>query len=221
MSDLTLVEKIIVWAIPVLFAITVHEVAHGWVASRLGDQTARSMGRLTLNPIKHIDPLGTVALPVILFYLSSLSGGGVIFGWAKPVPVNWQNLGHPRRDMALVAAAGPCANLVMLLLWAMLAKLITVVTHNTIWVTELVLIMCSIGITINIVLMVLNLFPVLPLDGGRIMTSLLPKRIAITYARLEPFGLLLLVILLATGILGNILGPVTSSIEGLVFKIIN
>ena len=216
MSDLTLVEKVIVWAIPVLFAITVHEVAHGWVASRLGDQTARSMGRLTLNPIKHIDPIGTVVLPMVLLYI-----GGFIFGWAKPVPVNWQNLGHPRRDMALVAAAGPCANLVMLVLWALLAKLLVMVTQNPVWITQLVFIMCSIGITINIVLMVLNLFPVLPLDGGRIMTSLLPARLALAYSRLEPFGLLLLVLLLVTGVLGNILGPVTSSIEGVIFKFIN
>ena len=216
MSDLTLVEKVIVWAIPVLFAITVHEVAHGWVASRLGDQTARSMGRLTLNPIKHMDPIGTVVLPLVLLYI-----GGFIFGWAKPVPVTWQNLRHPRRDMALVAAAGPCANLVMMVLWALLAKLLVVVFQKPIWFMELMLIMCSIGITINIVLMVLNLFPVLPLDGGRIMTSLLPPRLAIIYSRLEPFGLLLLVLLLVTGVLGNILGPVVYSVEGFVHNLIH
>ena len=216
MPDLTLVEKVIVWAIPVLFAITVHEVAHGWVASRLGDQTARSMGRLTLNPIKHMDPIGTVVLPLVLLYI-----GGFIFGWAKPVPVTWQNLRHPRRDMALVAAAGPCANLVMMVLWALLAKLLVVVFQKPIWFMELMLIMCSIGITINIVLMVLNLFPVLPLDGGRIMTSLLPPRLAIIYSRLEPFGLLLLVLLLVTGVLGNILGPVVYSVEGFVHNLIH
>src|SRR3972149_2820207 len=141
MSDLTLVEKIIVWAIPVLFAITVHEVAHGWVASRLGDQTARSMGRLTLNPIKHIDPIGTVVLPMVLLYI-----GGFIFGGAKPVPVNWQNLGHPRRDMALVAAAGPCANLVMLVLWALLGKLLFLLNQNPVWLLELLQPMYRIGI---------------------------------------------------------------------------
>lgn len=215
MSDLTLVEKVIVWAIPVVFAITVHEVAHGWVASRLGDQTARSMGRLTLNPIKHMDLIGTVVLPMALLYI-----GGIIFGWAKPVPVNWQNLRHPRRDMALVAAAGPCANLVMLVLWALLAKLIVVLTQNPVWVTEFMLIMCRIGITINIVLMVLNLFPLLPLDGGRVMTSLLPARLAMTYSRLEPYGLLLLLVLLVTGVLGNILIPVISPIERFVYSLI-
>ena len=216
MPDLTFVEKIIVWAIPVVFAITVHEVAHGWVASRLGDQTARNKGRLTLNPIKHMDPIGTVVLPIVLLYI-----GGFIFGWAKPVPVNWQNLGHPRRDMALVAAAGPGANLGMLMLWALLAKLIVVLTQNPVWVTEFILIMCTIGITINIVLMVLNLFPLLPLDGGRIMMSLLPAHLALSYARLEPFGLLLLVLLLVTGILGDILGPVVSSIEGFILNLIH
>jgi Zn-dependent protease len=215
MSDLTLVEKIIVWTIPVLFAITVHEVAHGWVASRLGDQTAKSMGRLTLNPLKHIDPIGTVVLPLVLLYI-----GGFIFGWAKPVPVNWQNLRHPRRDMALVAAAGPCANLVMLVLWALLAKLLVVVIQKPVWIMELILIMSSVGITINIILMVLNLFPLLPLDGGRIMTSLLPPGLAVIYSRLERFGLLLLVLLIASGVLGNILGPVVSSMEGFVYKLI-
>jgi Zn-dependent protease len=216
MSDLSLVEKVIVWAIPVLFAITVHEVAHGWVASRLGDQTARRLGRLTLNPIKHMDPIGTVVLPLLLLYI-----GGFIFGWAKPVPVTWQNLRHPRRDMALVAAAGPGANLVMMLLWALLAKLLVMVTQHPIWILELLLIMCSIGITINIVLMVLNLFPVLPLDGGRIMTSLLPPQLAVLYSRLEPFGLLILVVLLASGLLGGILGPVVNSVEGFVHSLIH
>jgi len=216
MSDLNIVEKVIVWAIPVLFAITVHEVAHGWVASRLGDQTARRLGRLTLNPIKHMDPIGTVVLPLLLLYL-----GGFIFGWAKPVPVNWNNLGHPRRDMALVAAAGPGANLVMLVLWALLAKVLVLVMQKPIWIVELLLIMCSIGITINIVLMVLNLFPVLPLDGGRIMTSLLPPQLAILYSRLEPFGLLILVVLLASGLLGGILGPMVYAVEGFVHGLIH
>ena len=216
MADLSIFEKVVVWVVPVLFAITVHEVAHGWVASRLGDQTAKSMGRLTLNPIKHIDPIGTVVLPVLLLYL-----GGFIFGWAKPVPVNWRNLGHPRRDMALVAVAGPCANLIMLMLWALLAKLLLLLHQSPVWLLEMMLTMCSIGISINAVLMVLNLFPLLPLDGGRIMTALLPGRIAIIYSRLEPFGLLLLVVLIATGILGNILGPIISSMEGLIYNLIH
>jgi len=204
-----------IWVIPVLFAITVHEVAHGWVASHLGDQTAKSMGRLTLNPIRHIDPIGTVLLPVLLYFL-----GGFIFGWAKPVPVNWKNLGHPRRDMALVAAAGPGANLVMLVLWALLAKIVTLFHQNPVWLTEFVWTMCIWGIRINIVLMVLNLFPLLPLDGGRIMTSLLPAELALVYSRLERYGLLILILLIATGLLGKILWPVISAMEGLVYVLV-
>lgn len=215
MPELTLLEKIVVWAIPVIFAITVHEVAHGWVANYLGDATAKSRGRLTLNPIKHIDPIGTVLLPAILLYL-----GGFVFGWAKPVPVTWQNLRNPRRDMALVAAAGPLANLVMMMLWAILAKLI-LMTHPSSDIAGLLLVMCSAGIIINIVLMVLNLFPVLPLDGGRVMTSLLPANMARAYARLEPFGLIIIVVLLASGILGKILLPIVGTIEAYVHMLVN
>lgn len=215
MPELTLLQKIVVWAVPVIFAITVHEVAHGWVANYLGDSTAKSRGRLTLNPIKHIDPVGTVILPAILLYL-----GGFVFGWAKPVPVNWQNLHHPRRDMALVAVAGPLANLIMMMLWAVLAKII-LMTHSSSDIAGLLLVMCSAGIIINIVLMVLNLFPVLPLDGGRVMTSLLPLNIARVYARLEPFGLIIIVVLLASGMLGKILIPVVGTIEAYVHTLVN
>lgn len=216
MNELNLLEKIIVWAIPVVFAITVHEVAHGWVANYLGDPTAKSLGRLTLNPIKHIDPIGTVVLPLILVYL-----GGFIFGWAKPVPVTWQNLGSPRRDMALVAAAGPVANLVMLLLWAILAKIILSIVPHPGWLLQFVLVMCSIGIIINIVLMVLNLFPLLPLDGGRVVTSLLPPRLAVLYSRLEPIGLIIILVMLVTGVLANILMPVVSALEAVIYNLIN
>ena len=216
MPELNLLEKIIVWAIPVVFAITVHEVAHGWVANYLGDSTAKSLGRLTLNPIKHIDPIGTVALPLLLVYL-----GGFIFGWAKPVPVTWQNLGSPRRDMALVAAAGPIANLVMLLLWAVFAKLILFFSPDPGRLVQFILVMCSIGIIINIVLMVLNLFPLLPLDGGRVVTSLLPPRFAVLYSRMEPFGLIIILVMLATGVLANILMPVVSGLEAVIYNLIN
>jgi Zn-dependent protease len=216
MTELNLLEKIIVWAIPVVFAITVHEVAHGWVANYLGDPTAKSQGRLTLNPIKHIDPIGTIVLPLILVYL-----GGFIFGWAKPVPVTWQNLGSPRRDMALVAAAGPVANLVMLLLWAVLAKIILSIVPHPGWLLQFVLVMCSIGIIINIVLMVLNLLPLLPLDGGRVVTSLLPPRLAVLYSRLEPLGLIIILVMLVTGVLANIMMPVVSGLEAVIYSLVN
>ncbi len=216
MAELTLLEKIIVWAIPVVFAITVHEVAHGWVANYLGDSTAKSLGRLTLNPIKHIDPIGTVALPLILVYL-----GGFIFGWAKPVPVTWQNLRSPRRDMAIVAAAGPVANLVMMVLWAILAKIILTIDQTPGPLLQFILVMCSIGIIINIILMVLNLLPLLPLDGGRVVTSLLPPHLAMLYSRLEPFGLIIILVLLITGILANIMMPMVSGLESLIYSLIN
>jgi Zn-dependent protease len=201
--------------IPVIFAVTVHEVAHGWVASQFGDQTAKSMGRLTLNPMKHIDPIGTIVVPAIMYFTS-----GFIFGWAKPVPVNWRNLGHPRRDMAIVALAGPAANLLMLLFWAMSAKVIMLLGDDSNYLTQLLFIMCSIGITINIVLMILNLFPILPLDGGRVLTAMLPRDLAISFSRLEPYGLIILVVLLLSGILWKILLPLIGGTQSLIYQLI-
>ncbi len=215
MPELNLISTLFVFVIPVIFAVTIHEVAHGWVASRFGDQTARSMGRLTLNPIKHIDPVGTIVVPVIMYFAS-----GFIFGWARPVPVNWRNLGHPRRDMALVAIAGPVANLLMLFFWAISAKIILLSGSDSNYLTQLLLIMCSIGITINIVLMILNLFPLLPLDGGRVLTAMLPPNLAIPFSRLEPYGLIILVLLLVSGILWKILIPVIGGMETLIYHLI-
>ena len=201
-SNLTLVQTIAVWALPVLFAITLHEVAHGWVARLFGDHTAEMMGRLSLNPIKHVDPIGTIVVPVVLLAL-----GGFLFGWAKPVPVNFSNLRHPKRDMAIVAAAGPAANLAMALAWALLLKLSTLVTAHSGAVVGFRY-MAEAGIMINAVLMVLNLLPLPPLDGGRVMAGLLPTRAAIAYSRIEPYGMLILVALMASGALGRILyGP--------------
>jgi len=211
MPEYSLFEKIIIWAIPVLFAITVHEVAHGWVADKLGDQTAKIMGRITLNPIKHIDPIGTVALPLILLFI-----GSFIFGWAKPVPVTWKNLRKPRRDMALVALAGPAANLIMMIIWSILAKLVILISAAT-SSSQFLLSMCGAGILINIVLMVLNLFPLLPLDGGRILSAMLPVTWAKKYSRLEPYGLFILIALLATGVLGKIIWPIIEYTQTLVF----
>lgn len=215
MQELGLIETVIAWSIPILFGITVHEVAHGWVANSLGDSTARLQGRLTLNPIRHIDPVGTILVPALMVMLT-----GFIFGWAKPVPVNWQRLGHPRRDMALVAAAGPLANLVMMLIWAIIAKLVFVAGIEASLVAPFILTMVKVGIIINIILMVLNLLPLLPLDGGRVMTSLLPPDLAEKYTRLEPYGLIILVVLLVTGVLVRIIGPIIFGLEHLIYQLL-
>lgn len=212
MSQLSLVQQIAIWALPVLFAITVHEVAHGWVARLHGDRTAEMLGRLTLNPIKHIDLVGTIVVPVVLLAL-----GGFIFGWAKPVPVSQQNLRNPRRDMALVAAAGPASNLVMALLWAVIAKI--AIIANVAWASEPLVLMGIAGITINLVLAILNLLPIPPLDGGRVLSNLLPARYSDTIDRIEPYGLLILVVLLAFGFLGMLIGPPIILLRSLIFSL--
>lgn len=192
MDEFTLIQKIIIYAIPVIFAITVHEVAHGWMASKLGDQTARMAGRLTLNPIKHIDPIGTILVPLVLLLTSS----PIILGAAKPVPVNWRNLRRPRLDMAWVALAGPGVNLIMMALWVLLAKIIIEADMGNYSYSLPVIAMAMIGIEINIVLMVLNMVPIPPLDGSRVMSALLPPRMAMHYNRLESYGLIVFVVLL-------------------------
>jgi Zn-dependent protease len=203
-----IIQTIAIWTIPVLFAITLHEVSHGWVAKLLGDPTAKMLGRLTVNPFKHIDPVGTVVVPLGLLVLTSLTPGPpFVFGWAKPVPVNSRNLRHPQRDMAIVAAAGPMANLVMALFWALMIKLGLGLLDTLNWVAVPLVYMGIAGITINILLMVLNLLPVPPLDGGRVVSGLLPPRMSDTYDRLEPYGLFIVLGLLATGLLWAIIGP--------------
>ena len=194
------VTRLLAFAIPAVFAITVHEVAHGWVASRLGDPTAARAGRLTLNPLRHVDPIGTVLVPAVI-YLTS----GAFFGWAKPVPVDWRFLRNPRRDMALVAAAGPASNLLMLIGW------IALMLHSA--PRSPLAEMSWTGISFNATIMVLNLLPVPPLDGSRIVTALLPPRLIGPYARIEPYGLLILAGLLMSGVLGSLLGPL---VRGLV-----
>ncbi|MGR9107874.1 MAG: site-2 protease family protein [Gammaproteobacteria bacterium] len=204
MEKLSLVQQISVAVLPVLFAITLHEVAHGWVAKQLGDPTASRLGRLSLNPLKHIDPVGTLLVPGLLLLSAYLTGGSsFLFGWAKPVPVDWSKLGNPLRDMALVAAAGPFANFCMAILWAFFAKLGILLQSP--FATEAMLFMGGIGITINLILMILNLLPLLPLDGGRIVTGFLPAPLAFRFSRLEPYGLLILLGLLVSGLLGPIL----------------
>lgn len=202
MDELSLAQRIAIWVLPVLFGITVHEVAHGWVARQLGDPTAMMLGRLTLNPIKHIDPFGTILVPGILLLF-----GGVVFGWAKPVPVTWQNLKRPKRDMALVALAGPAANLIMATFWALLAKGGVMLHGGFSWIAEPLIFMGVAGIFINAILLVLNLFPLPPLDGGRVLAGLLPNRLAWQLGRLEPYGLIILLVLLFTGILSKLIWP--------------
>jgi Zn-dependent protease len=198
-----LVQTIAVFAIPVLFAITLHEAAHGYVARLFGDRTAHAAGRITLNPLKHIDPVGTVLVPAAILLLSSLGGGGFLFGWAKPVPVNAANMRRPRQDMIWVAGAGPAANLVMAILWSLALKLQLVMGVDERFFLE----MARAGVFVNIGLMALNLLPVPPLDGGRMLAGVLPTRLAWGYARLEPYGLLIVFGLLATGLLGMFLLP--------------
>lgn len=208
-------QLVAVWALPTLFAITVHEVAHGWVARQLGDPTAMMLGRLTLNPLKHIDPIGTVAVPILLLVLSS---GHMVFGWAKPVPITAENLRQPKKGMALVAAAGPAANLFMALLWALLVKLTLVVSGGSGSVLPLIY-MGLAGITINVLLMILNLIPVPPLDGSRVVAGFLPDPMAWKFSRLEQYGLLILLALMATGVLGRVLGPPTAMLEAGIYRL--
>ncbi len=198
--ELTLVQQIAVYALPVVFAITLHEASHGYVAKHFGDTTAYMLGRVSLNPLRHIDPVGTVLIPLISLFL-----GGILFGWAKPVPVNFNQLRNPKKDMLWVALAGPAANLAMALGWAVVMKLANLMPDSAISLPMSLMGMA--GININAVLMVLNLLPLPPLDGGRIAVSLLPNRLAYGYARLEPYGMILLVVLLFSGMLGAILWP--------------
>lgn len=196
-------QLIAVYAIPVILAITLHEAAHAFVASRLGDPTARSLGRVTLNPFKHIDPIGTLLVPAVILLASRALGFPLLFGWAKPVPIVASNLRSPRRDMGLVAAAGPAANMLMALGWAVMYKLAATLT----FAEEYLTMMAIGGIVVNIALAVINMMPVPPLDGGRILASLLPARLAAAYSRLEPYGLFILLALLATGLLSDIVMP--------------
>jgi Zn-dependent protease len=218
MHDLTKIQGIAILALPVLFAITVHEVAHGWIAKRLGDPTAMMLGRLTLNPIKHIDPIGTVILPLFLYMT-----GGILFGWAKPVPITYQNLHNPKRDMIYVAIAGPASNLVMAILWAVVLKVSLLLGSNgsLYWLLKPFVYMGGAGIYINVVLMVLNLLPIPPLDGGRVVTGLLPGPLSYKFGQIEPFGLVILIVMLVTGFLGTVLIPVVNWVVTLISNAFN
>jgi Zn-dependent protease len=203
MLQVSTVQQISAWVMPVLLAVTVHETAHGWVARRFGDKTAEMLGRLTLNPIKHIDPVGTILVPALMLLLP----GGFVFGWAKPVPVDWRNFKHPKQDMAWVAVAGPASNLLMALAWALAARVALGMSADN-WIALPLLFMGVAGIFINTILMVLNLLPLPPLDGGRVLTGLLPGPYAYQFARIEPYGFFILVALLVTGVLGVVMWPV-------------
>lgn len=213
--ELTLIQKVVVFALPVIFAITLHEAAHGYVARYFGDMTAAEQGRITINPLKHIDLVGTILVPLIILVTSKLLGGGaILFGWAKPVPVNFARLRRPKQDMLWVAAAGPGMNFGMAVFWALMIQLGHALGSG--FASTPLMLMGAAGVFINVILMALNLIPLPPLDGGRIAVSLLPVKQAILFSRLEPYGLFILLGLLFTGILGLILWPLISLFIGLV-----
>ena len=197
------IQTITVYALPVLFAITIHEAAHGYVARLFGDQTAYLAGRISLNPLRHIDPVGTVLVPAAILLLSSIGGGGFLFGWAKPVPVNFGNLRKPKQQMIWVAAAGPGVNLLMAILWALAMRAYASIGLDEPFFVE----MAKAGVFVNIGLMALNLLPIPPLDGGRILTGLLPARLAWRFARIEPYGFFIVILLMATQTLRFFLAP--------------
>ena len=200
-------QAIAVYAIPVLFAITVHEASHGYVARMFGVNTAYVLGRVTLNPVKHIDPIGTIAVPLGMVILT-----GFMFGWAKPVPVDWGSLRRPKRDMIWVAAAGPAVNLVMAILWAIVLRVLQSAGVEERFFFEV----ARAGIQVNLIFMALNLLPIPPLDGGRIVSGLLPHRLSNAYSRIEPFGLFIIIGLMFTGALNFLLQPFLSIGEAIV-----
>lgn len=205
-----LIQTIAIAAIPILFAITLHEAAHGYVARHFGDMTAFREGRISLNPLRHIDPVGTILLPILTLWM-----GGILFGWAKPVPVNFDALRRPKQDMLWVSIAGPASNLLMALGWGLFYKLALSFPEN--YFAEPLLQMANVGIRINVVLMVLNLLPLPPLDGGRVAVSLLPHRQSSMLAKIEPYGMFILIFMAITPVLGMILSPLVN----LVFELIS
>ena len=215
MDIAALIQTILISALPIIFAITIHEAAHGYAARHFGDPTAWEAGRISLNPIRHIDPVGTLLVPGLILVTSYLaSGTAMLFGWAKPVPVNFSRLRRPKADMLWVAAAGPAVNLLMALVWAGLNKVALLMPHNA--YRQLLLDMSMAGIDVNLVLMVLNLFPLPPLDGGRIAVSLLPMPMAVKFSKLERWGFPILIVLLYTRVLDTILWPIVVVIKGLI-----
>jgi len=205
-----IIQKISIWALPVLLAIVLHEVAHGWVADKLGDNTARFMGRLTLNPIKHIDPIGTIAIPLVLVVL----GSPFLFGYAKPVPVDFRKLNNPKRDMIWVALAGPATNLLLAIASAVILMIAVNMPASMMWVVEPLALMCQASIIINMVLCIFNLLPLPPLDGGRIAVGVLPGPLAWQLSRIEPYGMMIVIALLMLGFFQAVIGPMVSASAG-------
>jgi len=211
LDQLSVVQTIAVVALPLLFAIVVHEVAHGWAALLLGDRTAEMLGRLSLNPVRHIDPFGTVILPLGLVITASLAGAPpFVFGWAKPVPVTWENLARPRRDMALVALAGPSSNLIMAVLWGLVAKAGYGLGAG---IGDFLVLVGMSGVVVNLVIGLLNLVPIPPLDGSRLVSAVLPASAVATYNRAESWGVVVLLLLLIFGLLDPILGPAVTGLR--------
>jgi Zn-dependent protease len=214
MDPYNVLIKVLVYALPVIFAITLHEAAHGYVAKHFGDSTAYMLGRVSLNPIRHIDPIGTILLPIVTLLLS-----GFMFGWAKPVPVNFNNLRHPKADSLWVAAAGPGSNILQALIWALVARvLLEVVSPNglagSFWIS-----VAEAGIVVNIAFAILNLFPLLPLDGGRMLAAVLPDKLSYAYSRLEPYGMIILILLIVSRALSYVLAPLVIGSLGLVYSL--
>lgn len=211
---MNVIQIISIWALPVLFAITLHEMAHGWVARKCGDPTAESMGRLSFNPINHIDPFGTILVPIVLIVVT-----GFGFGWAKPVPVNFNLLRNPRRDMIWVAAAGPFANLFMALVWAIVMKLGFILPSQFEWIATPMVFMGQAGVIVNLVFFLLNLIPIPPLDGGRVLVGLVPVKFSYLLSKIEPVGMFVVFGLLAMGVLSLILNPPLKFLSSMIGKL--
>lgn len=219
MPEFTLIQQICIWVLPILLAITLHEVAHGYVAYCCGDNTAKMFGRLSFNPIRHIDPIGTIALPLLIGVLTNFS---FLFGYAKPVPVNWNQLKNPKRDMILVAFAGPLSNIIMAFIWAGIFKCASLLHPESSTPALFLLMTARAGMIVNLILAFLNLIPIPPLDGSKIMLSFLPPRQALFFLTIEPYGFIVLTILAFTGILGYILAPLingTLSLFTLIYQL--
>lgn len=215
MDFANIVQTVSIYALPVLFAITLHEAAHGYAALRFGDKTAWMLGRVSLNPMRHIDPVGTIAMPLLLYFATA---GAFLFGYAKPVPVNFGALRHPKRDMVWVALAGPAANLVQAIFWVILNYLLLASGVEERFFLE----MCRAGWLVNLVMFAFNLFPLPPLDGGRILVGLLPRRMAYAVSRVEPWGFFIVMALVLTGVVSNLwLRPLMSLTGGLIHTLLS